>query len=695
MIERNVWVDCPLGPDKLRFRGMLGREEVGRPFEFTLEVHTEDPSLEVNDLLGLTATVHVPLADGSERFFHGHIVEMAEAGESGSFVVYQMKLRPTFALLNYNSNCRIFQDKSVLEIIEELFKEQGLAHYESRLTEKTYRKYEYCVQYRESDFGFISRLLEQEGIYYFFRHESDKHILVLADGPESHEDFKHPDIRFVLQAETLIVEEHLDRWAFARRLQPGAFVYDDYDFKRPRATLTSKLAAPLPHAHAEYEVFDYPGEYVQEKEGETLVRARLQQLHAQFERMTGSGNVRSLATGQTFKMYGHPRTDQNQQYVLLSVTYTIAAAEHESGEGESGPTFRCDVSAMKASTPFRPAFVTPRPYISGHQTAVVVGKDGEEIWTDEFGRVKLQFRWDRFGKSNEQSSCWVRVAQVWAGNSWGAIHVPRIGQEVLVSFLEGDPDRPVVTGRVYNGGAKPPFELPDHAMVSGIKSDSTPGGGGYNEISMDDTKSKEKLTMHAQKDMHTTVENDQALTVHHNRTSTVDNDEQATVGNNQTVSIGKDQTIDIGENRRITVHANHEEKVVENKSVSVDKNLAVVVTGDASEKVDGEKSVTVKKDSHEAVSGAKTTKVSKDAKEEIGQNMLIKTGKNLTLDASGELSISGKKSGVIELSDQLTVKVGGATLVLKKNGDIVLNGTKISVTGKADVAIKGMKVTQN
>ncbi|MEY4514146.1 MAG: hypothetical protein RLZZ450_6268 [Pseudomonadota bacterium] len=696
MIERTIRVDSSLGPDVFQLRSLVGKEELGRPFELTLELHTADPSLKLTDLLGQTMSVTMPLDDGSERHFHGYIVEFTETGPRGFVQTYRAQLKPWFALMGFNSNCRIFQNKSVIEIADELFADNGFADVKKALMVRSYRKLEYSVQYRESDFAFLSRLFEQEGVYYFFEHDKDKHTLVLADAPESHDERDLGDQTYMSSsgAQTFIAP-HIDSWCALQRMLPGSYVTDDYDFRRPRAFLGAKLAAPKPHARAEPEIYDFPGEYETSEEGETLAQVRLHQIHAKFERLAASGNVRTLAPGWVFALKEHPREGQNREYLIVEVNYSIQVAEYESGEGGAGPEFNASLEVMPRGTPFHSQFEAPRPFIPGHQTATVVGKAGEEIWTDEHGRVKVQFQWDRRGESNENSSCWVRVAQVWAGNSWGAIHVPRIGQEVLVSFLNGDPDRPLITGRVYNGAAMPPFALPAKAMVSGVKSDSTPGGGGYNEISMDDTKGTEKIVVHGQFDMESTIEHDKTLTVHNNRTSTIDVDDTETVGNNQTITIGVDQSVTIGGTSTDTIALSKTLTIGTAYQVTVGADMNEAVAGLKAEVVGTSKSLVVGEASTEHVKGSKSVKSDKGIKEEATDEISMKSGKKMTLTAGDDFAVSGKKKGVIEIADELTLKVGKATITLKKSGDIIINGKKISVTGSGDVVLKGTKIAQN
>jgi type VI secretion system secreted protein VgrG len=351
----------------------------------------------------------------------------------------------------------------------------------------------------------------------------------------------------------------------------------------------------------------------------------------------------------------------------------------ESEKGKSaGDFFRCSVTVIPSTTQFRTARSTPKPMVAGPQTAKVVGKKNQEIWTDQYGRVKVQFHWDRRGQSNEESSCWVRVSQTNAGAGWGAIHVPRVGHEVVVSFLEGDPDRPLITGRVYNGVNNPPFELPARAMVSGFKTDTTPGGGGYNEISLDDSAGEELVVVHAQRDMESTIEHDCTEWVRHDRSAYVTNDDLEEVEQFQTVKVGKDQKISVGQNHIFDVQTDSIETIKDgNKKLLVKKsNYAIEIAGNSSQKVTGDKSLQAKNISETASDG------------------LSNKAKTVTVHASDAIKIDAK-TGTITMTDQLTIQVGAARLVLKKNGEITINGMQIDVKGTGDVKIKGAKTTVN
>jgi type VI secretion system secreted protein VgrG len=510
---RKTFVDSPLGKDQLLLRRLQGREALAEPFVLDLELLSLK-AVEPERLLGKTMSVQLELPgkdgkpSGKVRCFHGHVTELGKLGDEGRYQRYSVQLRPWLWLLELSSNCRIFQRKTVPEIVKDVAAKHGFADMELKLT-GSYEPLEYCVQYRESDLAFVSRLLEREGIYYYFRHEATKHTLVLADGPTAHTP--QPGAETIELAkvvrEATIGDDRIDTWQTAQRIRSGSYALDDYDFEKPTAELKVRLNAPKAHDKAAYERYDYPGGYTSTSAGERYARVRLQAQQASFDTVRGSGTAHGLAVGSTFNLREHPVAAYNTSHLVVETTYQVTLDAYESSPRGTEP-YRVEFVALKADVPFRPQRRTPQPVIAGLQTAKVVGPKAEEIWTDRFGRVKVQFPWDREGKFDEQSSCWIRVAQVWAGSGWGSQHIPRIGQEVVVSFLEGDPDRPLITGAVYNGNNAPPFPLPGKPEISGLKTDSTKNATGYNELSFDDTRSAEKITIHAQRDMQSTIEND-------------------------------------------------------------------------------------------------------------------------------------------------------------------------------------------
>ena len=404
---------------------------------------------------------HSSWLTGVIDFLMGSLIVFARWVKSGGLAHYQATLRPWFWLLTRKSDCRIFQNKTVPDIIKEVFQDNGFSDFKLSLTNE-YREWENCVQYRETDFNFISRLMEQEGIYYFFIHEDGKHTLHLADFINAHESIIDPDVPYYPRSDNANADvDFINDWRITRNLQPGAYMYRDFDFKKPKASMDAKLINPFEHDYSEYEIYDYPGEYVTADEGSNYVASRLEELQVNYEQLQGEGNVRTLYSGGLFTLSNYPREDQNREYLVISASYQLQSGEYESGTGGGqDDIYTCSFTAISSDTPYRTKRTTPKPIVQGPQTAIVVGPSGEEIWTDEYGRIKVQFHWDRYGENNENSSCWMRVSQVEAGSGWGAMHLPHVGHEVIVSFMEGDPDRPIVTGRVYNDVNKPADELP-------------------------------------------------------------------------------------------------------------------------------------------------------------------------------------------------------------------------------------------
>ncbi|VAW85131.1 VgrG protein [hydrothermal vent metagenome] len=751
--NRPIKVKTPLGDDVLMLRAMSGSEELGRLSQFDLDLLSRDDQIKLEDVLGQNLTVELMLPDGETRYFNGIVSRFCQVGESGEFFSYQATLRPWFWLLTRTSDCRIFQEMTVPDIIKAVFRDNGFSDFEESLSGE-YRTWEYCVQYRETDFNFVSRLMEQEGIYYYFVHEDGKHTLKLSDSISAHEPIATPDVPYYPPSQNVERDEdYIQDWFISRDLQPGAYSQRDFDFKNPKANLETKLANPFNHDKSDFEIYDYPGEYVTADEGNQYVRARLEELHAHYERMRGEGNVHGLYSGGLFNLTGYPRDDQNREYLVISASYSLQSNQFEAGGGGEGDTYSCRFEVMNSEQSFRATRITPKPMVQGPQTAIVVGPSGDEIYTDEFGRVKVQFHWDRYGENNENSSCWVRVSHPWAGKSWGSIALPRIGQEVIVSFIEGDPDRPIITGRVYNADCMPPYELPANATQSGVKSRSSKGGSGdnFNEIRLEDKKGSEEVYIHAEKDQNNHVENDETTFVGHDRTETVGNDETISIGNdrtedvgndetilignnrtetvgsNETISIGADRTEDVGSNetitigssRSVTIGSNKSETIAINKAetIGVAKELTIggayqvtvgaamneTIGGLKAEEIGGIKSVNVGVNSSENIGGNKSVSAGKDISASAGKNISesagddvsVSAGKKMALTAGDDFAISGAKKGVIEIADELTIKVGKAIILMKKNGDITINGKKINVKASDDIVMKGKKILQN
>ncbi|MDB4985888.1 MAG: type secretion protein ImpA [Myxococcaceae bacterium] len=543
--QRQVFLHSPAGEGALFVHHLSGQEELGRCFEFVLSLYSEDHNIAMEKLLGQHATVELGIVGAPPRYFDGIVSEFSHEGSSATHAVYRMVLRPWLWLLTCNSECRVAeQDRTSIELIEERFKARGFADFVWNLS-RTYTPRKYCVQYRESDFAFISRLLEEEGIYYYFTHALGEHKLVLTDSNASHHPVDgHEVVRFARVEDADKRKGVFSEWRVSKRVTAGQLTLTDYDFEKPKADLAARSASPKPYPHGDSEFFDYPGGYHAVDEGEYRARVRLEELGSGYEVADGSTDSTALAAGALFELKDHPRQDQNRQYLIVSAHHELDAGWGRSGEGGGGTRFSSRVQLIDHKVQFRPRRSTPWPKISGAQTATVVGPPGQEMWTDKYGRVRVQFHWDREHSFDLASSCWIRVAHAWAGSGWGTIQTPRIGQEVVVEFMEGNPDQPLITGSVYNDKNKPPYQLPAKQAQSGIKTQSTIGGSlsEFNELRFDDSKGHEELGLRAQRNRTTLVKNNHTATIGHDHTHTVKHDLKLTVDEGifaTTVSEGK------------------------------------------------------------------------------------------------------------------------------------------------------------
>jgi type VI secretion system secreted protein VgrG len=501
---RRFAISTPLGEDKLLLRGFQGQEGISQLFRFNLDLLSTDDSIGLETLVGKNVTVKVKLADESERYFNGIVSTFTQNSRDQNLTSYQAEFVPWLWLLTRTADCRIFQHQTVPEIIQAVFSQHGFRDYDMKLA-GWFIEREYCVQYRESSFNFVSRLMEEEGIYYFFKHDDGKHTLVLADTPDGHPDCPHQSsARYHDTGRGQRHEDVINRLNVAQELRPSQYTLNDFNFEHPSATMIAQVTSKK-----DFEVYDYPGEYLRQPVGQQLARIRLEECETPQIYVHGGGDCRAFTSGYKFTLTDHYRQDMNKPYVLTRIRHFATLPgdfRSSSGADAADSIYQNTFECIPFSTPFRPARVTPKPIVQGSQTAFVVGEKGEEIYTDKYGRVKVQFHWDRLGKHDQNSSCWIRVSQNWAGKGWGWISIPRIGHEVVVDFLEGDPDRPLITGRVYNAEEMPPYELPKHGDMMGFKSNTTKGGGGYNEIVSRDVKGQELIRTHAQKDIETVAE---------------------------------------------------------------------------------------------------------------------------------------------------------------------------------------------
>ncbi|HVQ77990.1 MAG TPA: type VI secretion system tip protein TssI/VgrG [Candidatus Binatia bacterium] len=420
----------PLGKDVLLFRAMRGREELARLSEFEVSALSVRSDITAGGLLAQSVTVKVELQNGGYRCFNGLVTRFAQGGMVGRYYHYRMTLSPWLWFLTRTADCRIFQEMTIPEIVKQVFADHPVEVLDDGLTGH-YARRDYCVQYRETDFDFVSRLMEEEGMYYYFVHRDGQHALRLVDAYSGHKALEHKaSIAYYPPGMQVRVDEELiHAWTSTLSIQPGVVALDDYDFTRPKVDLAVKARLLRRHERADYEWFDSPGRYRDTDDGERYVRARIEEFHAQFDRAEARCNVREVAVGHLFTLTGAPRPDDAREYLIVAADYDLRDNAYETSPEEPA-SYHCTFTALDSRQQFRPARITPRPVMRGPQTAAVVGPEGEEIWTDRYGRVKVQFHWDRYGQRDENSSCWIRVSHPWAGHGWGAVAIPRIGQEM-------------------------------------------------------------------------------------------------------------------------------------------------------------------------------------------------------------------------------------------------------------------------
>jgi len=693
--NRSLAIKTPLGPDVLAVRSISVQEQISRLFQIQAQLSSEDGEIKFDEIIGKPVTIRCDAAPKEKRYFSGIVSRLVQVANQGKYAQYRATIVPWLWLLTRTSDCRIFLDKTVPQIIEEVFNDHDLKDFQNKLT-GNYEKKEFCVQYRETDFNFVSRLMEQEGIYYHFEHKDGKHTMVLADAISAHKPYPgYEEIVFQEQEKGGPSREAVTDWTMEKEVQPVAYALNDFDFKKPQSSpvkpsLFKSAQVERDYGLAQTEIYDYPGEYVAPEDGERLTEVRLNELQSQYETLQGQASARGVATGCTFKLKNHGRAEQNREYLVTGTTLRVDAGEFGSaGAAADGEFFSCSFTAIDKTQQFRPARQTPKPIVQGPQTAIVVGPSGEEIYTDEHGRVKVHFHWDRYDKFDENSSCWIRVSQHWAGKKWGAIHIPRIGQEVIVEFLEGDPDRPIITGRVYNAEQTTPYDLPANKTQSGVKSRSSKDGSSanFNEIRFEDKKGSEEVYIHAEKDQNNVVENDETTKVGHDRTEDVGNDEKITIGNDRTESVGNDESIAIASNRTEDVGKNESVTIGENRDASVGKNETLSVGENQTLSVGKDQSLDVADNRTKTVGKNETINVQGDLKETIGKSQSTKVTKGL----------------VIEAGDEVMIKTGSASIHLKKDGTITIKGKDITVEGSgkiqikasSDLILKGSKVGAN
>ncbi|MCA9066151.1 MAG: type VI secretion system tip protein VgrG, partial [Planctomycetaceae bacterium] len=561
--DRPIAVETTLGKDKLLLSSFHGEERLSGLFSFSLKMLSEDGGIKAKSIIGTPVSFYVRQQNGKERWFNGIVNSFAYAGKGDRAHMYRMHVVPTLWLLTRGADCRVHESeekKDVKQIIDALFGELGLTAYQWKL-KRSLDKRVYCVQYRETHFDFVSRLLEEEGIYYYFRHEQGKHTLVLTDDVEGVYDADDSEVRLAANLSVSDSSDNLAEWNHEYDFTSGKWAISDYDFENPTSSLLARTNSLISlTGNSSLEFYDFPGDYVKKGSGDSLVKLRIEEEECSHESATGTSECRSFSPGGRFELKKHHDSgEENTRWVLTAVEHHADLGGHYFSGGASSDeiyqnTFRC----IPAKVVFRPARQRGKPRVMGLQSAIVTGPAGEEIYTDKYGRVKVQFPWDREGKKDEKTSMWVRVSTPWAGKQWGMVHIPRIGQEVLVSFLEGDPDRPVITGMLYNGSNMPPYALPDNRTQSGIKTHSSKGGSddNFNEIRFEDKKGEEEIYIHAEKNFNCVIENNETRKVGYEDKDK--GNQEIDIYNDQTVSIGLgskagSQTTEIHKDRTVTL----------------------------------------------------------------------------------------------------------------------------------------------
>lgn len=709
--SRLLAIETALGPNALAIRTMSLHEQLSQPFQIEVELSSEAGEINLDDVVGHEASIRLDCGARDKRFFHGIVNRMAQVTNVGGHAHYRASIVPWLWFLTRTSDCRIFQNLSVPAIIEQIFKDLGFADYQLHLGQ--HEPKEYCVQYRETSFNFVSRLMEQEGIYYYFQHQADKHTLMLVDSISGHKPCPgYAEIPFHELERGAAQREVITEWREEKDVQSVAYGLRDFDFQKPKTPLEVLARKPRKHGQAVFEMFDYPGEYLAHGDGERLADVRLDELQSQGHLLHGRASARGLTAGGTFALKGHPRPDQNGEYLITAASLQVDAGEYASGP-QAGEFFTCRFSAIPKDQQFRPPRVTPKPIVQGPQTAIVVGPAGEEIHTEKHGCVKVHFHWDRHDHSDENSSCWIRVSQTWAGKEWGTIHIPRMGQEVIVEFLEGDPDRPIITGRVYNADQMPPYALPANKTQSGIKSRSSKAGASanFNQIRFEDKKGSEEINIHAEKDQNNLVENnettwvghdrletvdhDETIHIKHDRTETVDNNESITIGANRTESVGQNETISIGVDRSETVGANESITVGANRTRQVGQNEDVTVALMRTHTVGVNEAITIGAAQEITVGAMQAVTVGASQSNTIGVDRTTSVGKEDTLSVGKKLTI--------EAGDEILIKTGKASIHMKKDGTIAIKGKDITIEGSGEIkakaskkmTLKGQKILEN
>jgi type VI secretion system secreted protein VgrG len=641
--------------EDLKVTGFTGTEEISRLFSFRVELCSDDADITFDEIVGKPCVLEIRAASGS-RYVNGIVRRFVRTGEGTNLTHYAAEIVPVHWLLTKRHKSRIFQESSCADmtipgIIQKVLEDAGIPSDNYRFAlQGSYGTREYVVQYRESEMNFVSRLMEEEGIFFFFEHTADGHVMVIGDSPVAHTGTPNEE-EFAYREQTGLVTAQEQEYVYGLRdgqeIQTGAVALTDYNFQQPRADLK---AAATADQYAALEYSDYPGKYVEKSVGDRYATIRLEEFQCQKRVQQMEATVRALLPGFKFTLTDHPNEAHNREYLVTHLTHQ--ARQPQSAEEEAtgkGIEYHVSVRTMPSDVSFRAPRITPRPVIQGTQTAIVVGPAGEDLYTDKYGRVKVQYFWDRQGQFNENSSRWTRVAQSAAGGGYGIMFLPRVGQEVVIAFLEGDPDKPLITGCVYNSDQMPPYELPGEKTKSCIKSNTAKGGGGTNEIRFEDKKNGEQFLVHASRDMHTRVQKDRITDIAGEEHVTVVGNSVESVAGAKHIAIGTDLVEQVGANHSLAVGGSYAHTIGGSASMAIGANLLL----------------------------------------SVGSKILISAGSEITLKAGGSfIKIDG--SGVTVQGSTVKINSGGSAGSVPKR-----DPEKPKKTKTADKVVPGRDVTYN
>lgn len=735
-MNRTLNVTTPLGPEVLRFDGLQGKESLSQLFDFQLTLKSEEKGLSAQAMLGQPVTVDFELDGGARRHLNGQCVQFRSAGRRGKQHLYVAQLKPWLWYATRRSDYRIFQQLSTIDIVKQVL---GMYPFPTKwLLSRSYRKWNYCVQYRETDANFVQRLLEHEGIWYWFEHSAGEHTLVMTDDIGLASPYPgYAKVPFYPHDHTVPDKDHLHGWAAGGHVQSGKYSARDYNFVMPSADLTTLRTQPAGHPHASYDIFDYPGSYPTLGEGDPYARVRLEELQSSHLRSYGQGRARGLAPGRLLTLEKHAVGEYNKEYLVVGTEYDFSDNDYEANDGSSDQHLTITAEFHPTEQPYRPERRTPKPHTMGPESAVVTGPAGQEIYTNEHGQVKVQFHWDRYGKKDENASCWIRVSHPWAGTGFGGVHIPRIGQEVLVDHLNGDPDQPIIVGRVYNTNNPHPWGLPANATQSGFLTRSSMGATwqNANAFRFEDKKGEEQVWLHAEKNQDIEVENDETHWVGHDRTKTIDHDETVfvkhdrtetvdhnetitvhndrtetvdghetitihknrteTVDGNETITVHKNRTETVDKNETITIVQNRTEDVGQNEKVSIGKNRTVTIGQNKSETIGMASMLNVGLAQVTNIGGAYALNVGAGWMSNVGLMHLHNVGVKLAVTVGKTISVSAGNSSTYEAGDKLSLICGDSMIVLEKNGTVTISGNKIKIIGEKHVDVNGKLIDIN